>query len=225
MKISGSATLHADIDRVYAALNDPEVLRTVIPGCEYLDETAPDEYRMLVSVGVGSIKGTYKGTVHLADKHAPHSFVLKAAGAGGPGTVSAECKVLLIDTPDGITFVEYDADAVVGGMVAGVGQRMLTGVAKKLAAQFFRSVDSVLTGETPLAARPPGAAVSAGPPAHGAQTTVAGLSGGVVGGPPGEAWGPPQRPQILIGGVAAGALAALSGVVVGWLLGRSGRRR
>jgi uncharacterized protein len=210
MKISGSATLHADIDRVYAALNDPEVLRAVIPGCEHLAETSPAEYAMLVSVGVGTIKGSYQGTVQLADRHPPHSFVLKAAGAGGPGTVSAECKVLLIDTPDGITFVEYDADAVVGGMVAGVGQRMLTGVAKKLATQFFRSVDGVLTGEAPL---------------EKATTTVATA-------PPGGLVSPTQamaaanvKAAAQAGAVAAGALAALSGVVVGWLLGRSGRRR
>jgi carbon monoxide dehydrogenase subunit G len=166
LKISGSSTLHADVDRVYTALNDPEILRSVIPGCEVLDETAPDEYAMLITVGVGSIKGTYKGAVRLSDQHAPHSFVLRASGAGGPGTVSAECRVLLIDTPDGVTHVEYDADAVVGGMVAGVGQRMLAGVAKKLASQFFSSVDDVLTGAAAVKNAP--ATKAAAAPAAGA---------------------------------------------------------
>ena len=212
MKISGSATLHADIDRVYAALNDPAVLRAVIPGCEHLAETSPAEYAMLVSVGVGTIKGSYQGTVQLADRHPPHSFVLKAAGAGGTGNMSAECTVLLIDTPDGITFVEYDADAVVGGMVAGVGQRMLTGVAKKLAAQFFRSVDGVLTGEAPLVGAETVAAEQVSRPGPVALPTQVQLHGA-------------PRAQAQAGAVAAGALAALSGVVLGWLLGRSGRRR
>ena len=179
---------------------------------------------MLVSVGVGSIKGTYKGAVRLADKHPPHSFVLKASGAGGPGTVSAECRVLLIDTPDGVTYVEYDADTVIGGMIAGVGQRMLTGVAKKLAAQFFHSVDGVLTGERQVS-RPADRGTPV-PVAAGTRPTAVTSPGAVS--PGGMTWPTPnpqhQQPQILVGGVALGALAALSGVVVGWLMGRSGRR-
>jgi carbon monoxide dehydrogenase subunit G len=218
MKISGSATLHADVDRVYKALNDPETLRAVIPGCESLEETGPDEYAMVVSVGVGSIKGVYKGRVRLSDQRAPHSFTLHAAGAGGPGTVSAECRILLVDTPEGVAHVEYDADAIVGGMVAGVGQRMLTGVAKKLAAQFFGSVDALLTGQR-VGPAPAGAETGAG--GRGALEPAAG-QGAVA--PIG--YGPvaaPARPAVLVSGVAAGAVAALAGVVVGWVMGRAAR--
>ena len=217
MKISGSATLHADVDRVYKALNDPETLRAVIPGCESLEATGPDEYAMVVSVGVGSIKGVYKGRVRLADQRAPHSFTLHAAGAGGPGTVSAQCRILLVDTPDGVAHVEYDADAVVGGMVAGVGQRMLTGVAKKMAAQFFGAVDAVLTGERAVAPAGIGARVGTGaavePSAgHGA---LAPLGHGPV--------AAQARATATLPAFAAGAAAALAGVVIGWAMGRAGR--
>jgi carbon monoxide dehydrogenase subunit G len=212
MNISGSATLHADVAEVYKLLNDPQTLRAVIPGCESLEETGPDEYAMVVSVGVGSIKGVYKGRVRLADQRAPHSFTLHAAGAGGPGTVSAECRILLVGTPDGVTEVEYDADAVVGGMVAGVGQRMLTGVAKKLAGQFFGGVDALLTGERALPVP-----VGAGAPLE--QAGVAGAAAPVRF----RADAAPARPAVLVSGVAAGAVAALAGVVVGWALGRAAR--
>lgn len=222
MKISGSATLHADVDRVYKVLNDPETLRAVIPGCESLEETGPDEYAMVVSVGVGSIKGVYKGRVRLSDQRAPHSFTLHAAGAGGPGTVSAECRILLVDTPEGVAHVEYDADAIVGGMVAGVGQRMLTGVAKKLAAQFFGSVDAMLTGErVGPAGVEAGAVAGTGAGTHGAVEPMAGRGAvAPVGHGPVAA---PARPAVLVSGVAAGAVAALAGVVVGWVMGRAGR--
>ncbi|MET7305046.1 carbon monoxide dehydrogenase subunit G, partial [Embleya sp. NPDC005575] len=150
MKVQGNAILNAPVDKVWAALNDPAVLTRTIPGCEKLEETGPDAYRMTVTMGVASIKGTYLGNVQLTDQVPPGSFMLKASGSGGPGTVSAEVKVTLADIDGGRTRLEYDAEAVVGGVIGGVGQRMLTGVAKKTAGEFFKSVDKILTGQTPL---------------------------------------------------------------------------
>ena len=102
---------------------------------------------MVVTAGVASIKGTYAGEVQLSDQQEPNSFLMTASGAGGPGTVSTEVRVALADAGDGSTTLTYDADAVVGGVIAGVGQRMLVGVSKKMAGEFFRSVDDVLTGK------------------------------------------------------------------------------
>ncbi len=152
MKVSGNATLNASPARVWAALNDPAVLVRTIPGCERLEEVERDAYRMTVTAGVASIKGTYAGDVQLTDQEEPHAFVLKASGAGGPGTVSADVKVRLADGGDGTTVLSYDADAIVGGMIGGVGQRILSGVAKKTAAEFFQAVDDVLTGAAVTAA-------------------------------------------------------------------------
>ena len=222
MKVSGNAILKADVGRVYEALTDPRMLAAAIPGCERLELVAPDVYDMVVTVGVGSIKGTYKGRVELAEQAAPRSFTLRASGAGAPGTVSAECRMLLVDEADARTRVEYDADAVVGGVVGGVGQRMLGGVARKLAGQFFAGMDGALTREAapaaPAGEQPaelvPAAAVH---PANGPVTAYPIVT------PPGQL-GSSSSAVALSAGLA-GAAAALSGVVLGYVLGRlSGRR-
>jgi len=213
MKISGEATLHGPVDKVYAALNDPAVLVRTIPGCERLERVGPDAYTMVVTAGVASVKGTYTGDVALTDQDPPYGFTLKASGAGGPGTVSATARVKLAggnDNDDGTTTLTYDADAVVGGMVGGVGQRVLTGVAKKTAAEFFAAVDGVLIGAAapaeeavePAAVEP--AAVYTRPAAPARR-----LPGGDF-----------------AAGVLFGAAAALAGALVGGLIARSsGRRR
>ena len=197
MKVSGDATLHAPIERVWQALNDPAVLVRTIPGCERLEATGPDSYAMTVTAGVASIKGTYSGEVKLSDQLPPASFVMSASGAGAPGTVSTEVQVRLSQV-DGATRLTYDADAVVGGMIGGVGQRMLAGVAKKTAGEFFAAVDDVLTGKAPAAV----AATEA----------------------PGVFVAPPTPARVgFVPGVVVGAAVALAGVLVGAVLGR-GRR-
>ncbi|MDT4935914.1 MAG: uncharacterized protein QOK11_3806 [Pseudonocardiales bacterium] len=205
MKVSGDATLHAPIDKVWAALNDPAVLVRTIPGCERLEATGPDTYRMVVTAGVASIKGTYAGEVALSDQQHPNSFLMTASGAGGPGTVSTEVRVSLADTGDGSTRLTYDADAVVGGVVAGVGQRMLAAVAKKTAGEFFSAVDDVLTGKAVAARGPAGAALAE----------------------PGVFLAPAAPGRAVSGdflrGALAGAAIALAGVLVGGLLGRRSR--
>jgi len=163
MKVSGTAVLHGPAEKVYAVLNDPAVLVRTIPGCERLEQVGPDSYKATISAGVASIKGSFSGEVHLSDQRPPHSLVLHAAGAGTPGTVSADVKVTLTDNGDGTTLLSYDADAVVGGMIGGVGQRVLTSVAKKTAGEFFTAVDAVLRGEEPAAPAAVGAAPSPAP--------------------------------------------------------------
>jgi uncharacterized protein len=146
MRIAGNATLRAPVETVYDALRDPRVLVRTIPGCERLEQVGEDAYQMTVTAGVASVRGTYAGDVRLTDHRAPHGFVLRASGSGAPGTVSADVTVDLAPGEDGTTVLSYDADAVVGGMIGGVGQRLLTGVAKRTAGEFFAAVDEVLTG-------------------------------------------------------------------------------
>jgi uncharacterized protein len=214
MMVSGSATLSAPRDAVWLALNDPAVLVRTIPGCQRLEAIGEDAYTMTIMAGIASIKGLYTGQVRLTEQKQPDTFVLKASGAGSPGTVSADVLVKLVDAGDGTTTLTYDADAIVGGMIGGVGQRMLSGVAKKTAGEFFSAVEGVINGTAvptaPLAAGEPTAA----PPKAAA---------GVVYDAPGaaEAMGSPGRG--FVQGALVGAGAALLGVVVGgWL---SGRRR
>ncbi|MBB5789397.1 SRPBCC family protein [Jiangella mangrovi] len=204
MKVSGTAVLRAPRAEVWKALNDPAVLVRTIPGCSRLEEAGPDQYRMTVSAGVGSIKGTYAGDVRLHSQDEPGSFVMTASGAGAPGTVSADVRVVLADDGAGGTRLDYDADAIVGGMIGGVGQRMLAGVAKKTAGEFFAAVEDVLTGVAPAAAGPQVVAVGT-PGVFEAPTR-----------------GPAAAPADFTRGILVGAAVALAGVALGgWLSARA----
>lgn len=215
MKISGTAALNAPVDQVWAALNDPAVLARAIPGCHELREVAPDTYKMRVSAGVASIKGTYEGDVFLTEQDAPGYFVLRAAGVGAPGTVSADVKVALLGSAAGGTDLRYDADAVVGGAIGGVGQRMLTGVARKMAGQFFAAVDADIAGVRGPVFVSEAASLPAG--ANARQTTYAGSVEK-------HGWRPLQdsggRSRDFLYGAVVGAAIALAGVGVGIRAGR-----
>jgi uncharacterized protein len=152
MRISGATTMHAPAGRVWAALTDPAVLVAAIPGCEQFEPVGPDTYCFTVAAAVASIQASYSGKVSLSQQQEPSSFVLTASGAGAPGTVTTSVQIRLADIADGTTELSYDADAVIGGLIAGVGQRMLSAVARRLAGAFFSSVDEVLVGTGP--ARP-----------------------------------------------------------------------
>lgn len=230
MKVNGTATLHAPVDEVWTALRDPNVLVRTIPGCVRLETVGEDEYAMTVTAGVASIKGTYVGTVRLTDPEPPHSFVLRASGNGNPGTVDASVTVSLTGDGGGSTRLEYDADAVVGGTIAGVGQRMLSSAAKRTAGEFFTNVDAIMTGGWPEEHERPGAA----PPATGRSAPsasraevpagveppagVEASAGAVYEAPPRQARAPSSGD--FAKGAAFGAAIALAGVIVGAVLGR-----
>ncbi|MBG0818029.1 carbon monoxide dehydrogenase subunit G [Planomonospora sp. ID82291] len=246
MKVAGSAVLGADRDRVWTALQDPAVLVRTIPGCERLEETGPDTYRMTVTAGVASIRGLYQGEVALRDPDAPGRFVLRARGQGAPGTVEATVEVRLSET-DGGTRVDYDAEAVVGGMIGGVGQRVLGTVARRTAAEFFAAVERHLAsgGAAPPSAVSPAVSPAAAPAVvrapDAAAVPGAGDSGPAVpegarpvrvfqrtAAPQGPPQGPPQGQGVPVWTVVTafgmGAGVALGSAVIGWLLGRAGRR-
>ena len=213
MRISGTAELKANPQQVFDAFHDPAVLARCLPGCESLTEIGPHRYAMTVTAGVAAVKGTYDGTVALHDPNPPEGFTLKASGAGSPGTVDADVVVRLAAADGGGTALAYDADATVGGMLGGVGQRMLTGVTRKMAGQFFTAVDDDIAGvrpvpiEQPVLTRHPGA--PAGAPVYAGQRAVPAAEAGVGGrGNRDFGWG------VLTGGVVA-----LAGVIVGWAIG------
>ncbi|GAB3301487.1 carbon monoxide dehydrogenase [Epidermidibacterium keratini] len=229
MKVAGSAVLNATPDKVWEAINDPAVLAEVIPGCEKLTEVAPAHYQGVVSMGIASIKGTYQGEIKLEDQKAPDSLVLKAAGAGSAGTIDTTVDVQLKDLGDGTTEVSYDADAVVGGMVGGVGQRVLSSVAKKTAGAFFNQIDAVLTGKKQVGAK---AASDDGAPAEvGAAEAPAAAAAGQGGalGSAGLSAGASGLAGAAAGGAGSFALGAVCGALtmaVGVVIGsRVSRRR
>jgi carbon monoxide dehydrogenase subunit G len=209
MKLSGEATLNASVEEVYAALNDPAVLVRTIPGCQRLDQVGEDSYRATIVAGVASIKGTFDGDVRLTDQDAPHSFTLHASGVGAPGTVNAVARVTLAAAAGATTRLTYDADATVGGVIGGVGQRMITGVARKTAGEFFTAVDRALAG-IPVPAVPPvvgedvAVLVAAAPEGRGTWTAPAPVVDAAR-----------QRVRDLLFGAVFGAVVALLGVLVG----------
>jgi uncharacterized protein len=218
VNLDGSAVLHGSPDDVWRVLTDPAVLARTIPGCLALERVGEDSYRMDVSVGVGAVKGTYAGEVHLTDQERPKTYVMHASGAGAPGQVRATVTIELTPSEDSSTVLTYSADAVVGGPVAGVGQRMVAGVAKRLAAQFFTAVDAELAGAgaAPAVAepRPSAAAVSATDvEAPTPQPQVFTGRAGVPAGTSGDL-------RTLALGAAGGSLLTLLGVLVGYRLGR-----
>jgi uncharacterized protein len=141
MKVEGAYTFPAQPQQVWDLLLDPESLRQCIPGVESLTDTGPDTWDAVMKVGVAAIKGTYKGKVAIVDKSPPTAYTLQVEGSGGPGFVKGTAKISLEASEEG-TSVKVDGDGQVGGMLAGVGQRMLPGVAKMLMNQFFQCLIS-----------------------------------------------------------------------------------
>lgn len=141
MKIEGVYTFNAPRDRVWQVLLDPKIIAQCMPGCESMNEIAPDEYEAVMKVGVASVKGTYKGKVAIKDKQPPSHYVLSGSGSGGPGFMQGDVAIDLEDA-DGKTLLKYSTDAKVGGLIASVGQRMLNGVAKMMVEQFFKKMES-----------------------------------------------------------------------------------
>ena len=218
MKISGSNTLTAPVDDVWGAMLDPAVLARCLPGCESLTTTGPDQYAMRVTAGVAVIKGTYDGQVAITDKNPPGSLTMRASGSGAPGTIDAVVDVRLAPHDDGGTVLSYDADATVGGTIGGVGQRMLAGVTRKMAGEFFSALDAdIASGGVPVEPAAPGvamgepAAVGAPVPA-GVGTVYAGRATRPSGVDLGDAKG------FVLGTILGGALVAV-GVLLGSRLG------
>ena len=144
MKIEGSHDIPVPRDRVWSAFLDPAILATTIPGCEKLEAMGGDEYKAVMKVGVGPVKGTFDGKVRLFDQQPPQRYRMAIEGTGAPGFVRGEALMELSDA-DGGTRVKYDADVQVGGLIASVGQRLLGGVSRMMLDQFFSQMTEVLT--------------------------------------------------------------------------------
>lgn len=146
MKMSGEYRIAAPRDAVWSALNDPDVLRQCIPGCEALDQVSPTEMTGAVTTKIGPVKATFKGDVTLSEVDPPSGYVLSGQGKGGAaGFAKGQARVVLSDIPEG-TLLSYDADAQVGGKLAQLGQRLIDGTAKKLSDEFFGNFATRLGG-------------------------------------------------------------------------------
>ena len=140
MTMKGEVALPADKQTVWAKLNDPEVLKACIPGCQTLDKTGENGFSAVVKVKVGPVSATFKGNVELQDLDPPNGYHIVGQGEGGiAGFAKGGAKVTLTDAEGGGTLLSYDVEANVGGKIAQLGARLIDGVAKKNADQFFAS--------------------------------------------------------------------------------------
>ena len=143
MKIEGTYTFPAPQARVWEVFNTPQHLQEALPGCEKLEEREPGKFDVYLKIGIAAVKGSYKGKMEIADAEPPHRTRLIGEGKGLPGFVKGEALIQL--TPqDQDTLISYQGDVQVGGLLAGVGQRMIGGVAKMLLEQFFKNMEKIL---------------------------------------------------------------------------------
>src|SRR5919199_5560590 len=141
MKIEGTHELRAGRGRGWRALTDPEALRRCMPGCERLEQTGENAYAVTLRAGVGSIKGVFNGNIRLEDLRPPEHYRIAVDGKGQPGFLKGAGD-LDLEEKDGGTLVRYAGDVQVGGTLASVGQRMIQGAAKMMAAQFFTALEA-----------------------------------------------------------------------------------
>lgn len=147
MELADEIRINAPKHVVYAALNDPEVLKQCIPGCEELIKHSDTELEAKVVLKVGPVKARFTGDVQLDTTGAPDAFSLTGQGSGGPaGHAKGGADVTLTEDGDE-TILRYDAKAEIGGKLAQLGSRLIQSTAKKLAAKFFKSFAELMEEE------------------------------------------------------------------------------
>lgn len=144
--IEGEERIAAPVDKVWAALNDPAVLKECIPGCQSLEMKSPTEMAATVVLKIGPIKATFNGEVTLKNLKPPHSYTIQGEGKGGiAGFAKGGADVTLTEDGNG-TMLKYAAKADVGGKIAQLGSRLITSTSKKLAGQFFSTFGEKVGG-------------------------------------------------------------------------------
>lgn len=202
MNMTGEQRIAAPRQRVWEALNDPEILRASIPGCQSLERGTDDRFTATVEVKVGPIGARFKGAVALADLNPPNGYTLILEGNGGiSGSVKGSAKVRLSEDA-GSTLISYEVEAHVGGRMAQLGGPIIDATAKQLAGKFFDRFGEIV-GETAKPAEPARSKATAAPittiGAAAARATSPGFSGGFP-----MAW----------------VLATVVAALVGFLIGR-----
>lgn len=160
MRMTGEERIAAPRQRVWEALNDPEVLRQCIPGCQSLDKEADDRLRATVEIKIGPIGARFNGAVTLSDIDAPNGYTITGEGQGGTvGSAKGGAKVRLTDDKGG-TLLSYEVDAQVGGRLAQLGGPIIDATAKQLAGKFFRQFGQIASGQAASAPTPAESAVA-----------------------------------------------------------------
>lgn len=163
MKIAGNYNFAAPREEVWAAINDPEVLARVIPGCQKLEQVGEHEFETILNIRLQAVRGTYSGRVCIEDLQPPAHYRLTIDGKGSNGFLKGEGSVELREETAVLTIMDYGGEAQVGGTVASVGQRLLDGAAKTLINQSLKALAAQIEART----HPPDAEVEAGTETEG----------------------------------------------------------
>ena len=181
MDMTGSERIAAPRERVYQALNDPEILKAAIPGCEAIEKTSDTAMTATVVTKVGPVKAKFQGAVTLSDLDPPNGYTISGEGKGGPaGFAKGGAKVRLEpDGPNGeATVLHYEVKADVGGKLAQLGSRLIDGTARKLAGEFFSNFAALVVAPAVAEAALAAASPKAPPEAPGAAVRGAAAAGG-----------------------------------------------
>ena len=145
--IEGEERISAPVQKVWEALNDPDVLKDCIPGCQNLNKKSDTEFQATVVLKIGPIKATFAGEVALKNLKPPHSYTIAGEGKGGiAGFAKGGADVQLSEDGADTTVLKYAAKADVGGKIAQLGSRLITSTSKKLAGEFFSSFNKKVSG-------------------------------------------------------------------------------
>ena len=185
MDMQGSRALPVERPQAWEALNDPQVLKACIPGCDRIESTGPDQYAIGMSVKVGPVAARFSGKIQLLDVQPPSSYTMRFEGQGGAaGFGKGQAKVRLEPRDTGCE-LQYTASAQVGGKIAQVGQRLIDGVARSMAEDFFKRFEQELQRRHPVEAAPAAEATNAQAASMPGPAPATAASGGGI---PAWAW-------------------------------------
>lgn len=145
MEFTGSQTIAASREQVWKGLNDPLVLQACVPGCESFTAESEDEFKAVVVAAVGPVKAKFRGTLLLSERAAPNGYRIAGQGEGGIAGFGKMMAVVTLADADEGTLLTYVAEAQVGGKLAQIGSRLVTSVANKLAAEFFKRFNATMS--------------------------------------------------------------------------------
>lgn len=146
MKLEGKYNYKASQQVVWDLFNDPRNLQKAIPGCKKLEEREPGKYDAISKIGIAAVKGTYSGKFEVLDPEPPNRYRLIGEGSGTPGFVKGEGVIEFFQEEESTTVI-YTGEVQVGGLIAGVGQRLISGIAKMMIKEFFRKMKKELKSQ------------------------------------------------------------------------------
>jgi hypothetical protein len=149
MTMSGEYQLAVPQETVWEKLNDAATLKACIPGCEQLDKVSPTEFEAVATTKIGPVKARFKGKVTLSDLDPPNGYTISGQGDGGVAGFAKGGATVKLVPKDGGTLLSYNVEAHIGGKLAQLGQRLINGVAKKMADDFFQKFAAAVSSPAP----------------------------------------------------------------------------